>query len=301
MTRWQDTDATRTELDSMFGEEIGKLVEGLTKISQLDLVSRRTKQAENIRKLLLAISDDVRVLIVKLADSSSQYAYLALCAGTQAPSHCAGKPSISTHLLPSAWGCRIFARSWKVFPSNMSIPKPMKPSMSGSKRCAKRNKTIISEIEGELEKTFLEKGLKASVRGREKKAYSIFRKMQRQNIGFEQLSDIYAFRVLVEDVEACYRTLGIVHTIWPCVPGRFKDYVSTPKPNDYQSIHTTVIGPGRQRVELQIRTHQMHQFAEYGVAAHALYKDVTRQDQRWTLSGSSGQGQQCLFMAAPDG
>src|SRR5262249_28777584 len=118
-----------------------------------------------------------------------------------------------------------------------------------------------------------DRGIKAQVKGRRKRAYSIWRKMERKSVGFEQLSDIFGFRVLVDSMEDCYQALGIVHTTWPVVPGRFKDYISTPKQNDYRSIHTTVIGPGQQRVELQIRTRGMHEIAEYGIAAHALYKD----------------------------
>ena len=118
-----------------------------------------------------------------------------------------------------------------------------------------------------------ESGIAAEVDGRRKRAYSIWRKMERKSVGFEQLSDIFGFRVIVKTMPECYRALGVVHTTWPVVPGRFKDYVSTPKQNDYRSIHTTVIGPGQQRVELQIRTEEMHEIAEYGIAAHALYKD----------------------------
>src|SRR5664280_700017 len=118
-----------------------------------------------------------------------------------------------------------------------------------------------------------DRGIEARVLGRRKRAYSIWRKMERKSVGFEQLSDIFGFRVIVKTVADCYQALGIVHTTWPTVPGRFKDYVSTPKANDYRSIHTTVIGPGKQRVELQIRTTEMHELAEYGIAAHALYKD----------------------------
>ena len=114
------------------------------------------------------------------------------------------------------------------------------------------------------------------MKGRRKRAYSVWRKMERKSVGFEQLSDIFGFRVVVKTLADCYQALGIVHTTWPMVPGRFKDYISTPKQNDYRSIHTTVIGPGKQRVELQIRTTEMHEIAEYGIAAHALYKDGAR-------------------------
>ena len=138
---------------------------------------------------------------------------------------------------------------------------------------AARSKSWISEIEQQLAKKLADSGIAAEVTGRRKRAYSIWRKMERKAIGFEQLSDIFGFRVVVENVAECYQALGIVHTTWPVVPGRFKDYVSTPKQNDYRSIHSTVIGPGKQRVELQIRTREMQQIAEYGIAGHALYKD----------------------------
>ena len=138
---------------------------------------------------------------------------------------------------------------------------------------ATRSRDLISEIEQQLTSKFADRGISAVVSGRQKRPYSVWRKMERKSVGFEQLSDIFGFRVIVTGVEECYRALGIVHTTWPVVPGRFKDYVSTPKQNDYRSIHTTVIGPGRQRVELQIRTRAMDDIAEYGIAAHALYKD----------------------------
>ena len=132
-----------------------------------------------------------------------------------------------------------------------------------------------------------QKGIGAFVKGREKRPYSIWRKMEQKSIAFEQLSDIYGFRILVDTVEDCYGVLGVVHTKWPLVPGRFKDYISTPKQNDYRSIHTTVVGPGRQRVELQIRTRGMHEIAEYGIAAHALYKDSGGSDEAVTRDSSA--------------
>jgi RelA/SpoT family (p)ppGpp synthetase len=136
-----------------------------------------------------------------------------------------------------------------------------------------RSKLLISEIERQLTKKLADRGIDARVVGRRKRAYSIWRKMERKSVGFEQLSDIFGFRVLVKTLADCYQALGVVHSTWPMVPGRFKDYISTPKGNDYRSIHTTVIGPSKQRVELQIRTVAMHEIAEYGIAAHALYKD----------------------------
>jgi guanosine-3',5'-bis(diphosphate) 3'-pyrophosphohydrolase len=138
---------------------------------------------------------------------------------------------------------------------------------------AERNRNLIGEIEDQLSNNLRHRGLGARVYGRRKKPFSIWTKMERKSVGFEQLSDIFGFRVVVNDIESCYRALGIVHTTWPVVPGRFKDYISTPKQNDYRSIHTTVIGPGNQRVELQIRTEAMDQIAERGIAAHVFYKE----------------------------
>ena len=137
-----------------------------------------------------------------------------------------------------------------------------------------KNGAIIARIAAELTDQFARRGIKVEVKGREKQPYSIWKKMERRSIAFEQLSDIYGFRILVDTVADCYAAVGVAHTTWPSVPGRFKDYISTPKQNDYRSIHTTVIGPGSQRVELQIRTHEMHEVAEYGIAAHAIYKDA---------------------------
>ena len=175
---------------------------------------------------------------------------------------------------PAAWACTRCARSSRTWRSASSIRKPIRSSASGSTRSRRASQDLIAEIEQQLT-TQARRPRHRSARSRagSKRAYSIWRKMERKSVGFEQLSDIFGFRVVVEDVADCYQALGIVHTTWPVVPGRFKDYISTPKQNDYRSIHTTVIGPGQQRVELQIRTRDMHEIAEYGIAAHALYKD----------------------------
>ncbi len=150
-----------------------------------------------------------------------------------------------------------------------------------------KNGGIIKRIEETLEREFAERGIEAAVTGRQKTPYSVWRKMERKSVSFEQLSDIFGFRIIVGAVEDCYRALGVVHTKWPSVPGRFKDYISTPKQNDYRSLHTTVIGPGHQRVELQIRTAEMHEIARFGIAAHALYKDAGGQTEREDLAKES--------------
>src|SRR5829696_9324345 len=268
----EDTEATLEEINKSFGPQIGALVDGLTKIARLDLVSKRAAQGENFRKLLLAIAADVRVLLVKLADRLHNMRTLGFMSADKrqriaeetldiyAP--LAGRMGIQEmrdeledlafrHLHHEAYE---------------TISKRLRDSTAKSER-------IVEEIERELAGKLASKGVHAKVRGRKKRPYSIWRKMERKSVAFEQLSDIVGFRIIVDTVDECYQALGVVHTTWPMVPGRYKDYISTPKQNDYRSIHTTVIGPGRQRVELQIRTREMDEVAEYGIAAHALYKD----------------------------
>jgi len=268
----EDTDATRAEIDDLFGPEIGKLVEGLTKIKRLDLVSRRAKQAENFRKLLLAIADDVRVLLVKLADRLHNMRTLH-----HVPEHKRGRIAEETMEIYAPLAGRMGMQDMREELEDLAF-ETLNPEAyeTISERLAGlhgKNAGLIRDIEQTLTERLAERGMAAEVRGREKRPYSIFRKMQQKSLGFEQLSDIYGFRVIVGTVEACYRVLGVIHTTWPTVPGRFKDYVSTPKQNDYRSIHTTIVGPSRQRVELQIRTAAMDRVAEFGIAAHALYKD----------------------------
>src|SRR5215212_687048 len=268
----EDTEATLEEINRSFGPQIGALVDGLTKIARLDLVSKRAAQGENFRKLLLAIAADVRVLLVKLADRLHNMRTLGFMSADKrqriaeetldiyAP--LAGRMGIQEmrdeledlafrHLNPEAYE---------------TISRRLRDSSVKSERA-------VENIERELTKKLASKDVHAKVKGREKRPYSIWRKMERKSVGFEQLSDVVGFRIVVDTIDECYQALGVVHTTWPMVPGRYKDYISTPKQNDYRSIHTTVIGPGRQRVELQIRTREMDEVAEYGIAAHALYKD----------------------------
>src|SRR5579864_2237931 len=268
----EDTEATRAEIDSVFGQEIGALVEGLTKLKRLELVSREAKQAENLRKLLLAISDDVRVLLIKLADRLHNMRTLEFVAP-------AARQRIAEETLDiyAPLAGRMGMQEMREELEDLSFKTLDADAYSVVRQrldsLAERNRNLIGEIETQLSTNFKKNGLNARVYGRRKKPFSIWTKMERKSIGFEQLSDIFGFRVVMDDVESCYRALGVVHTTWPVVPGRFKDYISTPKQNDYRSLHTTVIGPGKQRVELQIRTEEMDQIAEFGIAAHAFYKD----------------------------
>ncbi len=268
----EDTSATRDDIDTLFGEEIGALVEGLTKIKKLDLVSKRAKQAENLRKLLLAISDDVRVLLVKLADRLHNMRTLNFV-----PPEKRARIAEETMDIYAPLAGRMGMQDMRDELEELSFQhlnaEAHETVTKRLKELSEKNSGLIRKIESELEDLFEEHGLSATVKGRQKKPYSVFRKMQSKSLSFEQLSDIYGFRIIVNSIGDCYRALGVVHMRWSLVPGRFKDYISTPKQNDYRSIHTTIIGPSRQRVELQIRTVRMHEIAEYGVAAHAIYKD----------------------------
>jgi RelA/SpoT family (p)ppGpp synthetase len=268
----EDTEATRAEIDSLFGHDIGTLVEGLTKLKKLDLVTKEAKQAENLRKLLLAIADDVRVLLIKLADrlhNMRTLEYMPPEARRRAAEETLeiyaplagrmGMHEMREELDDLAFR-ELYSEAYEVVTARLNA-------------LTERSKLLIAEIEKQLTKKLADRGIEARVVGRRKRAYSIWRKMERKSVGFEQLSDIFGFRVVVKTLADCYQALGVVHSTWPMVPGRFKDYISTPKGNDYRSIHTTVIGPSKQRVELQIRTVAMHEIAEYGIAAHALYKD----------------------------
>jgi GTP diphosphokinase / guanosine-3',5'-bis(diphosphate) 3'-diphosphatase len=268
----EDTDATRAEIDRVFGREIGLLVEGLTKLKRLELVSKEAKQAENLRKLLLAIADDVRVLLIKLADRLHNMRTLS-----HQPPEARRRTADETLEIYAPLAGRMGMQEMRDELEDLAFrelnPEAYRVLTERLETLAARSSGWITEIEQQLTKKLGDRGIAAEVSGRRKRAYSIWRKMERKAVGFEQLSDIFGFRVVVGNVAECYQALGTVHTSWPVVPGRFKDYISTPKQNDYRSIHSTVIGPGKQRVELQIRTREMQQIAEYGIAAHALYKD----------------------------
>lgn len=268
----EDTDATRAEIDQLFGPEIGKLVEGLTKLKKLDLVSKKAVQAENLRKLLLAISDDVRVLLVKLADRLHNMRTLGVMREDKRLRIAEETMDIYAPLA-GRMGMQDMREELEELAFRYINPEAWRAVTDRLAELMEKNRGLLSKIEADLALLFQEKGLQADVSSRQKKPWSVFRKMETKGLSFEQLSDIFGFRVIVDNVDNCYKALGIIHRTWSMVPGRFKDYISTPKQNDYRSIHTTIIGPSRQRVELQIRTRAMDDVAEYGVAAHSIYKD----------------------------
>ncbi len=271
----EDTQATPEELEKHFGGEVARLVDGVTKLTRIELQSDHAKQAENFRKLVLAMSKDIRVLLVKLADRLHNMRTLHYISNPDKRRRIAVETMeiyaplaerIGMHEIKNELEDLAFAEI------NADARNSVLARLDFLRKNAGEN---IPGIVGQLKRLMDENGVKAVISGREKKPYSIWRKMQRDSINFEQLSDIMAFRVMVDSVEEVYKALGIIHSSYPVVPGRFKDYVSTPKPNGYRSVHTGVFGPRGERIEVQIRTHDMHEVAERGVAAHWNYKQGT--------------------------
>jgi len=273
----EDTLATLPEIQKLFGPEVARLVDGVTKLSRIELQNMeqqtdQAKQAENFRKLVLAMSEDIRVLLVKLADRLHNMQTLHFLKPEKRR-----RIARETLEIYAPLAERIGVQRWKDELEELSF-RELNPDAYESIRkrledLEQNGKARVDRIIAELQKTFADNGLPgAQVTGRRKSPYSIWRKMQRKNVAFEQLSDVMAFRIVVDSIEQCYQALGTIHARYPVVPGRFKDYISTPKPNGYRSIHTTVIGPEKQRIEVQIRTGEMHEVADVGVAAHWAYK-----------------------------
>lgn len=269
----EDTQATTDEIESLFGREIAQLVDGLTKISQLDLVTKEAAQAENLRKLLLAVSRDVRVLMVKLADRLHNMRTIEHVKPEKQK-----RISQETLDIYAPLAGRMGMQTIREELEDIAFSKlePVAYATVSERLGALREESgdLIKEIHRELKHKLADENISAEIQGREKRPYSIWTKMERKQLSLSQLSDIFGFRVIVQEPIDCYRVLGVVHQNWRSVPGRFKDYISNAKQNDYRSIHTTVIGPHRRRVELQIRTREMDNVAERGVAAHGFYKDI---------------------------
>ena len=278
----EDTTATHQEIVEKFGVEIAALVDGLTKIAKLDLITKEATQAENLRKLLLAIAKDVRVLLVKLADRLHNMRTLQYVKPEKRVRIAQETMEIYAPLA-GRMGMQTVRDELEDIAFKVLNPEAGKIIAARLEKLHAESGDVLLEIEKALVAKLAENGIAAEVYGREKRPFSIWRKMERKFLSLGQLSDIFGFRVIVGTVDESYRALGIVHRTWRAVPGRFKDYISTPKQNDYRSLHTTVIGPHHMRVEMQIRTRLMHEIAERGVAAHALYKDAP--DAKEALDG----------------
>ncbi|MEE8371694.1 MAG: bifunctional (p)ppGpp synthetase/guanosine-3',5'-bis(diphosphate) 3'-pyrophosphohydrolase, partial [Sphingomonadales bacterium] len=281
----EDTIATIEEIEELFGKKIARLVDGVTKLSRLEIQTESERQAENFRKFLLALSNDIRVLLVKLADRLHNMRTLKHIEDTEKRRRIA----LETMEIYAPLAERIGMREMKDELEDRAF-KELNPEAYESvaqrlQYLRKKGGRISKAIARQIRRTLTKQKIKVEVLGREKTPYSIWKKMERNNITFEDMADLVAFRVIVKDMATCYKTLGIIHRTWAMVPGRFKDYLSTPKRNGYQSIHTTVIGPRKYRIEIQIRTAEMHDVAERGVAAHWSYKQgkdpVEGSQYRW--------------------
>src|SRR5688572_20601818 len=268
----EDTEATLDQIERMFGKEIGQLVDGVTKLSRLELQSDHTKHAENFRKLVLAMSNDIRVLLVKLADRLHNMQTIHYIKDPEKRRRIALETLEIYAPLSERMGMHEIKDQLENLAFAQVYPEAYASIVQRLSFLREQGTDLADQIIGELGKVLTDAGVQCTVSGREKTPYSIWRKMQKKRMEFEQLSDIMAFRVIVDDVTACYQALGVIHSHYSMIPGRFKDYISTPKPNNYRSLHTGVIGPLRHRIELQIRTYDMHEVAELGVAAHWQYK-----------------------------
>ena len=272
----EDTAATREQIEKLFGPEVAHMVDGVTKLSRLELQSDQTKQAENFRKLVLAMSEDIRVLLVKLADRLHNMRTLHYIRSPEKRRRIAMETMEIYAPLAERIGMSGVMNELEDL-AFAELHMDVRDSlMARLNFLREKGGVLIERIMTELRKILKEDGVEATVSGREKTPYSIWRKMLLKNVTFEQLSDIMAFRVQVKTVGDCYRALGVIHSHYPMVPNRFKDYISTPKPNGYRSLHTGVFGPERHRIEVQIRTEEMHEVAELGVAAHWSYKQGGR-------------------------
>ena len=257
----EDTEATYNEVNKLFGKEIADLVEGVTKISRLEDKSKEYSVAENFRKLILATSKDIRVLLVKLADRLHNMRTINNIADSEKKLRIAKETMEIYSPLAERMGMHNFRDELEDLAFNVLNPEARKLITDRLILNKESLGVTFSDISKKILKLLEEKNIKAKVAGREKTPFSIWRKIQSKRISLEQITDIVGFRIILDNVDMCYRALGIFHTEWSMVPGRFKDYISVPKSNNYKSIHTAVIGPKRQKIEIQIRTHEMHEFA----------------------------------------
>ena len=289
----EDTDTSIDDIEQLFGRDVARLVDGVTKLSRLELQSEQSKHAENFRKLVLAMSEDIRVLLVKLADRLHNMQTLHYMRDPEKRKRIARETMEIYAPLAERIGMQSFKDELEDLAFRELNPEARESIVKRLEFLRQRGGDLETRVSQELQYALDGEGVKATVRGRTKTPYSIWRKMQVKNVGFEQLSDIMAYRVIVETVPECYHALGVLHARYPVVPGRFKDYISTPKPNGYRSLHTGLIGPQRQRIEVQIRTREMHEVAEYGVAAHWLYKQPDAElDSEAIGQGRSVDGRQ---------
>ena len=280
----EDTPASYADIRELFGDDVANLVQGLTKLSKVQIHSEASKQAENFQKLVLAISSDIRVLLIKLADRLHNMRTLHCCAKEEKRQRIARETMEIYVPLAERIGMQALKDELEDLSFQHLHPEAYESITSRLSFLAEKGEKEVASVMEILEKDLADNHISAQVSGRRKRPYSIWCKMQRKNVTMEQIFDIMAFRIIVETVAECYQVLGVMHTKYNMIPGRYKDYISTPKTNGYRSIHTGVLGPLNHRIELQIRTTDMHQVAEMGVAAHWEYKQGVHREgtqYRW--------------------
>jgi RelA/SpoT family (p)ppGpp synthetase len=269
----EDTVATAEEIEKSFGSNVARLVDGVTKLSRIEAQSENQRAAENLRKFLLAMSGDIRVLLVKLADRLHNMRTLHFIQNEEKRRRIARETMEIYAPLAERIGMYEFMTEMQSLAFRELEPDAYASIAKRLEQLHRGEGDLIERIGRGLKAHLEANGVDATIQGREKHPYSIWRKMAERHVSFEQLSDVMAFRAVVSSVEDCYRTLGLIHQRWPMVPGRFKDFISTPKRNGYRSIHTTVMHDEQMRIEVQIRSTDMHVQAEHGLAAHWAYKE----------------------------
>ena len=269
----EDTIATPDEIERLFGPNIARLVDGVTKLSKIEAQSESERAAENLRKFLLALSDDIRVLLVKLADRLHNMRTLHHIKNDEKRRRIARETMDIYAPLAERIGMYEMMNEMQTLAFQVLEPDAYASIMRRLTQLTEQGGDLVNRIGLGLQLYLSDNGAEAEVMGRQKHPYSIWKKMAERHISFEQLSDVMAFRIIVESQSDCYRALGLIHQKWPMVPGRFKDYISTPKRNGYRSLHTSVIHDAKMRIEIQIRTREMHEQAERGLAAHWAYKE----------------------------
>jgi len=268
----EDTNTTYEIVKKEFGKEVADLVDGVTKISELEGKIIENSKAENIRKLILATSKDIRVLLVKLADRLHNMRTLNSITDKDRKMRIAKETMEIFAPLSDRMGMNHIRDELEDLSFKTLNPDARNLIVERISLNKKNLENTFNKISNKFSEILKTNNVNAKVVGREKTPFSIWRKMQSKRISLEQLTDIIGFRIIADDIECCYKVLGIFHSNWSVIPGRFKDFISTPKINNYKSIHTAIIGPHKERVEIQIRTHEMHEFAERGIASHWMYK-----------------------------
>lgn len=274
----EDTLATIDDIEAHFGPEVARLVDGVTKLSKIEAMPENERAAENLRKFLLAMSEDIRVLLVKLADRLHNMRTLHFIKNVEKRQRIARETMDIYAPLAERVGMYEYMREMQALAFKELEPEAYTTITKRLEQLRSSDGGQVDAIALKIKQALAEAGLQVEVTGREKHPYSIWLKMSERHVSFEQVTDIMAFRVLTEDIADCYRALGVLHTTWQFLPGRFKDYISTPKNNGYRSIHTSLMYENSMRVEVQIRTREMHSRNEFGLAAHWAYKQSDKAD-----------------------